>query len=429
MSIAPLLTKCLTCWKGWPGQPARLGQIVKTASSGLTVSVPQAGHFFGGFGLRALPSAALDQRRDHLRDHVAGAHHDHLVADADVLARQVLLVVQGRGGDGDAADVDRLQHREGDEVAGAADVPDDVEQLRRRRRRRELPGDRPARLAADDAELAPERPLVDLDHDAVDLVVELVAPILPPAAALDHRLDPRVVGGVGVDLEAALASHSTSSLWVARSRPRGGADPVAPDRERPFGGQRRVELADRAGGGVARVGEGRFARLGAPFVQRLEVGDRQVDLAADLDQLRRVVDPQRDRADRAQVLGHVLADAAVAAGGAADEDAVLVGERDRQPVDLRLGRVAELGGADVEALEVVADARLPGAQLLLVAGVAEREHLLGVLDLLEAVERRGADPLGRRVGGEQLGVLGLDRAQLVEQRVVSSSPIVGSSRT
>ena len=53
MSIAPLLTKCLTCWKDCPGQPARLGQIVKTASSGLTVSVPQAGHLFGGFGLRA----------------------------------------------------------------------------------------------------------------------------------------------------------------------------------------------------------------------------------------------------------------------------------------------------------------------------------------------------------------------------------------
>ena len=55
MSIAPLLTKCLTCWKDWPGQPALLGQIVKTAPSGLTVGVPQAGHFFGGFGFRGLP--------------------------------------------------------------------------------------------------------------------------------------------------------------------------------------------------------------------------------------------------------------------------------------------------------------------------------------------------------------------------------------
>ena len=207
--------------------------------------------------------------------------------------------------------------------------------------------------------------------------------------------------GVGGEVEAA-----------------GGADRVAPDRERPFGGQRRVELADRAGGRVAGVGEGRLAGFGAALVERFEVGDRQVDLAAHFDQLRRVLDAQRDRADRAQVLGDVLADPAVAAGRAADQDAVLVDERHRQPVDLRLGRVAELRGGDVEPLEVVADPRLPGAQLLLAAGVGEREHRLEVLDLPEAVERRRADPLGRRVGGAQLGVLGLDRAQLVEQLVV-----------
>ena len=52
MSIAPLLTKCLTCWNDCPGQPVRLGQIVKTPSAGFTVAVPHIGHFFGGFGLR-----------------------------------------------------------------------------------------------------------------------------------------------------------------------------------------------------------------------------------------------------------------------------------------------------------------------------------------------------------------------------------------
>ena len=77
----------------------------------------------------------------------------------------------------------------------------------------------------------------------------------------------------------------------------------------------------------------------------------------------------------------------------------------------------------------LAEPRLPGAQLLLVAGVAEREHRLGVLDLLEAVERRRADPLGRRVRRAQLRVLGLDRAQLVEQRVVVVVADLGSSRT
>ena len=230
---------------------------------------------------------------------------------------------------------------------------------RRRRRRRELPGDRPARLAPDHAQLAPQRPLVDLDDDAVDLVVELLAPLLPPVAALDDALDARVVLGVGIDLEAALAQPLDLVHVGGEVEAADGADPVDPDRERPFRGQRRVELADRAGGRVARVGEGRFPGLGPALVEGFEGGDRQVDLAPHFDQLGRVGDPQRHRADRAQVLGHVLADPAVAAGGPAHQHPVLVGERDRQAVDLRLGRVAELRGGDVEALQVVGQPRSP----------------------------------------------------------------------
>ena len=39
-------------------------------------------------------------------------------------------------------------------------------------------------------------------------------------------------------------------------------------------------------------------------------------------------------------------------------------------------------------------------------------------DLLEPRDRLGADALGRRVGRDELRVVALDRAQLVEQRVV-----------
>ena len=70
MSIAPLLTKCLTCWKDWPGQPERLGQIVKTASSGLTTGVPQIGHSLGGMTRRA-PSPSAD------RSVAAASHSPH----------------------------------------------------------------------------------------------------------------------------------------------------------------------------------------------------------------------------------------------------------------------------------------------------------------------------------------------------------------
>ena len=149
--------------------------------------------------------------------------------------------------------------------------------------------------------------------------------------------------------------------------------------------------------------------LGAPLVERGEVRQRHVDLAAHLDQRRRVVDPQRDRADRAQVVRDVLADLAVAARGAAHEHAVAVEQRHRQPVDLRLGHELERRVLDPLAREVVAHAVDPGPQLLLGARVGEREHRLQVRDLLELADRLPAHALGRRVGREQLRVLALDR--------------------
>ena len=157
---------------------------------------------------------------------------------------------------------------------------------------------------------------------------------------------------------------------------------------------------------------------GAPLVERREVGQRHVDLAAHLDQRRRVGERQRDRGDRAQVVGHVLADLAVAAGRPALEHAVAVDERDREAVDLRLGDVAEVGVLDPLARQVAAHAGDPGPQLVGRAHVGEREHRLQVADLREPGDGLVADALRRRVRRDQLGVLGLERLQLAEQRVV-----------
>ena len=61
--------------------------------------------------------------REDLRDDVAGAQDDDVVARADVLAGDVLLVVQRRQLDGHAADVDGLELGERVQVAELADVP------------------------------------------------------------------------------------------------------------------------------------------------------------------------------------------------------------------------------------------------------------------------------------------------------------------
>ena len=152
---------------------------------------------------------------DHLGDHVAGAQHDHVLPFADVLAAQVLLVVQRGELDRDAADGDGGEHRKRPHVAELADVPADPLQPRHGRGGRELPGDRPARIAAHRAEPALEVEVGDLHDDAVDLEVELPAAALPGQALGDHLVLAAQLEDVAVDAEAVLAqplqAHSSAS--------------------------------------------------------------------------------------------------------------------------------------------------------------------------------------------------------------------------
>src|SRR4029453_11913685 len=57
---------------------------------------------------------------DDLWDHVPRPLDDHVVALADLLAVDVLLVVERRARDGDAADLDRLDARPGGHTAPAS---------------------------------------------------------------------------------------------------------------------------------------------------------------------------------------------------------------------------------------------------------------------------------------------------------------------
>ena len=220
MSIAPRETKCLSSCHARPGQTG-FGHFVNTASSGLIVFVPQNGHFAGGRGRRraALLLDDVRRRRDDLRDHVAGAQHDHLLARPDVLAREVLLVVQRRHADAHAADDHRLEHGVGAHVAELADVPHHLLQSRHGGRRRELPGDRPARVAPDRAEPALQRQVVDLDDDAVDLEVELAAALLPLQALRDHLVLAAQQLDVGLTRNPCSRSHSSACEWRSKDRP------------------------------------------------------------------------------------------------------------------------------------------------------------------------------------------------------------------
>jgi len=207
---------------------------------------------------------------------------------------------------------------------------------------------------------------------------------------------------------------------VARGRSCGEAE----EAQRTTRRLARIELAQRAGRRVARIREDGFTSFRALAVELLELVEREIALAANLEQPRRVriVEAERNIAHGAQIRGYDLADDAVAARGARHQHAVLVGEAHRGAIDLEL-----LG---VRALRILADepgeARLPLAQLVVVERVPQRDHGEEVSVLGELTLRRSANALRGRVERAELGVLLLEVAQLAIHAIVLE---IGDLRT
>ena len=106
----------------------------------------------------------------------------------------------------------------------------------------------------------------------------------------------------------------------------------------------RVELTYRTGCSVAGICKKLFAVYLAQGVELVKNSAGHIYLAADDQALGGVFYPERERADSAEIFGNVFSGNTVAAGRTADEYAVLVLKRHRQPVDLRLDRVAVMSG-------------------------------------------------------------------------------------
>mgnify|MGYP006284504247 CR=1 FL=1 len=143
---------------------------------------------------------------------------------------------------------------------------------------------------------------------------------------------------------------------------------------------------------------------------------RHVDLAADLEKLRRPVEALRDLPDGADVSGDIFAHRPVAPRGRLQEPPALVAQRKAQPVDLGLGGVGErILRAEAE---IAPDARVEIGDLLVLEGVGEREHPHRVHDLGEALGGGGAHPFARAVGALEVGKARLDLGVPPFQRVV-----------
>ena len=261
--------------------------------------------------------------------------------------------------------------------------------------------DGPARRPRHEAEVAlPVEPIDLVDH-AVDVVRELTAArtdlaVIPEAAR--RRPRPRRSPGRcasrshAVPAGSRCAARAPSSL---RSRPRrrktGRASAAA-----VIAGSSWRRLPAAALRGFANVFSPRAALA---RVQRCEGTAGHEDLAPRLEHGRPVLAAQLDRhrADRPHVDGDVLAPRAVAAGGSLHEAALLVAQRDREAVDLGLGRVG-----DLLHVEPFPRAPVEVEDVLLAECVVEREHRHRVHDLAELARRLASHALRGRIGIRKL---------------------------
>lgn len=155
------------------------------------------------------PPLAVRVHHSHdLRDDITGALDHDRVADADVLALQLILVVQGGIGHNDTADRDRGQPRNRGQLAGPSHLDVDILQQGRGLFGREFVRDGPAWLARVETHaLLPVQPVHLVDH-AVNVITERGSAGLDIAIDIQHGLD----GGAGLHQRIDREPHAPEGL-------------------------------------------------------------------------------------------------------------------------------------------------------------------------------------------------------------------------
>ena len=349
-------------------------------------------------------------------NHVAGALDEHGVAHADVLAPDLVLVVQAHVADDDAGQRHGGELGHGRQGAGLADIDLDGLHDGGGLARGELVGDGPARMVRGGAQAPLGVEGIHLHHHTVGLVAERVALGLEPRAVRDEVVECLAARRFWIGLEPGLAQRGERVPVAGDVEPRRRAEVIEKGVERPPRRDRGILLTYGPGRGVAGVGEGRLARFFECAVHLLELGARHERLAAHLDLRQRgqgALQPHRQAADRPQIGRDVLAHAAVAAGGAAHEAPALVEQRDAEAVDLRLAHVRE-----ARARQRAVKPRLELPQVVGRRGVVEREHGRAVRHRAEGIHGLAGHALRGAVGGDEVGEGSLHLAQLPHERVV-----------
>ena len=197
--------------------------------------------------------------------------------------------------------------------------------------------------------------------------------------------------------------------------------------QRALRGNAAVELPQRPGSRVSRIGEKLFAFRFLTGIERLKVLLMHDAFAADFEHLRILPrELQGNRADRADVFGDVLAHGPVAAGGRRNEDARLVAKRERETVELQFAVVFN-GRIGFREAEIMANALVKGFRAFArkVRFRMNREHRNLVGNLPEALAHGAPDAKRRRRRALQFREARFERSEFIPGAVVLS---VGHAR-
>ena len=249
----------------------------------------------------------------------------------------------------------------------------------------------PARATRDEAQTLLIIEAVDLVDHAVDVVAEPRPFLLKPAIVREQlrRIGTRRHQRIGRQAPALIGRHHIRLALAGKFRRR--APGVSKKPQRPRCRDLGIELAQGACRRIARIGEDLAVRFQLSLIERCEIAVAHINFAAHIDQVwhASALKSVRDVLDRHDVGGDVFAFDAVSARCRFLEQTLLVADRNRQAIDLRLG--GNLERIAVCELQEPAHAVSEIGDIFFGKGVRERQHRDCVAHLGKGRNRGGTN--------------------------------------
>src|SRR5690349_2320383 len=276
-------------------------------------------------------------------NHIAAAFDQHPVADLHTKTINLILIVQRGPLHRRSADRHWTQSSKRREFAGAADLHEDVLDLRDSRTRSVLVSNRPARSLAGESELPPLLGGIDLDDDSIDLIWKLLALRFHLVDEIENFIEIVRTDSMRIHFESGLLQHVQRFKMAREKTVAVAQEEVCEVVHAPPGHDLRIEHANASRCRIARIRRLRKPLLFAFFVESKECFDGHDHFAAYFEVRRNaccrkflVIDTQWNRRHGAHVDGDILAGGSVAARERAHKLAIFIGERERHAIQLQL---------------------------------------------------------------------------------------------